>query len=97
MGPDPRRRCEGCGCRGGGCAGSGSEGGGEAVEGGREEGGKAKGKERDEGDDFAERWMERVMRGVEVETSVEGVVGGEGKGEEVEVEVERKGWWRRGG
>ncbi|KAL8720737.1 MAG: hypothetical protein Q9225_002437 [Loekoesia sp. 1 TL-2023] len=42
------------------------------------------GKGREEVDDFAERWMERIMRGVEVQT----VVPASGK-------KEKRGWWRK--
>ncbi|KAL8755207.1 MAG: hypothetical protein Q9184_004866, partial [Pyrenodesmia sp. 2 TL-2023] len=62
--------------------------------------GKGKGRdevrerERNEVDDFAERWMERIRKGVDVESSTEGSRGEEGKGKGRE--KDGKGWWRRG-
>ncbi|KAL8922136.1 MAG: hypothetical protein Q9208_005331 [Pyrenodesmia sp. 3 TL-2023] len=52
-------------------------------------------KEKEVVDDFAERWMERVKKGVDVESEVEGGRRG-GEGEGMGKEGKEKGWWRRG-
>lgn len=77
------------------CTGEGEGGGSKGKVGEREKvREREREREKDKVDDFAERWMERMRKGVDVESSTEGSRGAEGrcKGKE----GKGKGWWKRG-